>query len=143
MAIDRAEWMAILARIPHDTLRDAFASWSAQYPCKDLVGPDVGTIQLKTTSPLDRTPFYAGDATVTKSVVVVSGLKGYALVLGSDRTRARMAAFFDALMQMPQLRDRLEIELLRPAAGVFEAGRQRRRADAQETSVRFFTAAGA
>lgn len=141
MAFDRPEWMAILARAPLDVMVEAFDAWTQRLTYAVLTSPETGTIRLKSNSPADNTPFFAGDATVTKCVVGVGAMKGYALVLGSDAARARMAAYFDALLQMPEHHEQVSASFLGPAKAAIEEGIRQRRRMAEATSVKFHVSA--
>lgn len=141
MEAERRDWMGVLARAPIDLLRQAFAERRENHVARAHVGPEVCLLQLRVKAPATGTPFHLGEATVTRCVVSVCGRRGYAVVLGNDPERSELAAFFDGLLQDPDLRDRLRADVLQPAAAAIDETRRRKADEARATAAHFFTAA--
>lgn len=64
---------------------------------------------------------------------------GVAYVQGRNARHARQAALLDALMQLPQWRQRLRDDVLEPLERARGERRARRAAQAAATKVEFFT----
>jgi alpha-D-ribose 1-methylphosphonate 5-triphosphate synthase subunit PhnG len=77
--------------------------------------------------------------TVSRCILKLDGVMGYAMVMGSDRRHAKLAALFDAMLQMPdfglELRENLIAELRR----MRKERRDQEARDVRSSKVEFFT----
>lgn len=67
-------------------------------PCKVITHPAPGMVMIKQVDPLEKDPFYLGEAFVTQCEVEIEGNLGYSCVLGNDTERALYGAIIDAVM---------------------------------------------
>ena len=66
--------------------------------CKVIKSPAPGMIMLKEVDPLEKTPFYLGEAFVTECEVQVDSGLGYSCVLGENIERALYGGIIDAVI---------------------------------------------
>lgn len=145
--MERREWMAVLSRAPADEMKAALdaALDGAPWPAFEwLRAPDIGLAMVRARVGGTGDPFNFGEVTVTRATLRVrlgdgTAPVGVALQMGRDKERATLAALADALLQVPELGDRLQTHLLAPLAARIAARRAGRLARAARTRVEFFT----
>lgn len=124
-------------------LRELEGFWSglaAKPEVEILRGPETGLVMVRGRIGGGGAPFNLGEVTVSRaSVRLVCGAVGHSYSLGTDRTKARLAAVVDALWQRPDMRSAIEEELLAPIERRFNAEDRRRREETAATRVDFFT----
>ena len=135
----RQDWMGLLARAWPEELE---ACWRAcgQDPAFEWIRPpEIGTAMLRGRAGAVGAPFNLGEMTVTRCALVLEcGTEGHAHVQGRDKSKARIAALCDALMQTPAA-ETMHGDVLAPLAQS-EAARRRARAErAAATRVEFLT----
>ena len=143
----RRAWMAVLAHTPRAELEAALsqALEGASPPEFDwLRPPETGLAMVRGRIGGSGDAFNLGEATVTRATLRLRNATGAAPVgvachLGRDRRRAELAAFADALLQLPEQHARLHDQLIEPLAAQLAAQRAARRHDAASTRVEFFT----
>ncbi|MFM0627353.1 phosphonate C-P lyase system protein PhnG [Paraburkholderia xenovorans] len=144
----RRAWMAVLARTPRADLEAALerALRDIPTPAYDwLRPPEIGLAMVRGRVGGSGDPFNLGEATVTRATLRLRGsgdaaaAVGVACHLGRDRRRAELAAFADALLQMPEHHAVLHKQLIEPFATQQAAKRAGRQQDAAATRVEFFT----
>lgn len=132
----RQQWLAALAHAPRELLEyHALALDAAAFTL--LRAPEIGLTMVRARIGNQGDRFNVGDATVTRCVVrhrdaggqVAAGV-GY--VLGRDEARAEWIARLDALLQQPDLHDRLMRDVIVPLR---EATARRRAAEAARTAA--------
>ena len=67
-------------------------------PVKVLKAPAPGMVMVRHVDPLERTPYYLGEAYVTECEIEVDGVLGYGCCLGNEEERALCGALVDAVM---------------------------------------------
>lgn len=149
-AIDRAAWMALLARSPLALLETALQA-SAQVPVQWLRKPETGLMMVQGRAGGAGERFNAGEITVTRCVLrwtnpdhpssPAPSQVGVAYVLGRSHRHAQLAALADALLQDPQTTEAWATALLEPIRNYIDQRRQQQHAAAQSTRVDFFTVA--
>jgi alpha-D-ribose 1-methylphosphonate 5-triphosphate synthase subunit PhnG len=72
-------------------------------------------------------------------VQVMDRIQGYAMVPGSDSDHARLAALFDALLQIPAFHDPLMTTLIKTLETKACQKRQALAREISDTTVEFFT----
>jgi alpha-D-ribose 1-methylphosphonate 5-triphosphate synthase subunit PhnG len=88
----------------------------------------------------DGAPFNLGEATVSRAAVrLATGEIGYGYALGRDRTKARMIALCDALLQSDQFAGALEAKVLAPLCAAITSRRKAKAAQTAATRVDFYT----
>ena len=143
----RRAWMAVLAHTPRAELEAALSQVleGVSPPEFDwLRPPETGLAMVRGRIGGSGDAFNLGEATVTRATLRLRNAAGAAPVgvachLGRDRRRAELAAFADALLQLPEQHARLHDQLIEPLAAQLAAQRAARQHDAASTRVEFFT----
>lgn len=139
----RQDWLAVLAHAARERLA-AQAGLLDGLDFQTLRAAETGLTMVRARVGNQGDRFNLGEATLTRCVLRHTGREGQVsvgvgYVLGRDEARARWVAGFDALLQQPAWRDRLQRELIEPLRADTAA---RRAAEARRTAasrVRFFT----
>src|SRR6202043_2579612 len=91
-----ASWLDALALPDHEILRE----------------PENGLVMVRGRIGGDGAPFNLGEATVTRAAVRLAGGEvGFGYTLGRDRSKARMMALCDALVQSNEFSDAVEAKV--------------------------------
>jgi alpha-D-ribose 1-methylphosphonate 5-triphosphate synthase subunit PhnG len=143
----RREWMAILARTPRASMKDALdvALEGAPLPAFDwLRAPDIGLAMVRGRVGGTGDAFNLGEVTVTRATLrlrVADGRApvGMAVHMGRDKERATLAALVDALLQSPGFEARMHEHVVTPLAARIAGARAQKQARAAATKVEFFT----
>jgi alpha-D-ribose 1-methylphosphonate 5-triphosphate synthase subunit PhnG len=149
-AATRREWLAILARTPRASMKDALdtALNGAPPPEFDwLRAPDIGLAMVRGRVGGSGDAFNLGEVTVTRATLRLRAREGRAVVpavgiavhMGRDKERATLAALADALLQTPAFEARMHEYLLAPLAARIAENRAQKQARAAGTKVEFFT----
>jgi alpha-D-ribose 1-methylphosphonate 5-triphosphate synthase subunit PhnG len=136
----RQEWMSALALAPETRLREAWESLSAKPQYKIVRGPETGLVMVRGRAGNSGERFNLGEMTVTRCTVNVGdGIMGHAFITGLSHEHARLAAVFDALLQLPERGDVLRRTLIGPLQKERQRHLARRRNEVQPSRVDFFT----
>jgi alpha-D-ribose 1-methylphosphonate 5-triphosphate synthase subunit PhnG len=135
----RKRAMEALARATRAELAQAFEAMPQRPQIEDVRGPEVGLVMVRGRIGGAGAPFNLGETTVARSTVrLASGTVGHGHVMGTDKTRARLCATFDALWQDQDTRASVEGFVARlESREADEDGKAAREAAA--TRVEFFT----
>jgi len=141
----RPEWMALLARAPHNLL-DAAVPQSHRAAPQWLRQPETGLMMVQGRAGGTGERFNLGEVTVTRCALRLAGAGanapvGVAYVLGRNHRQAQLAAMADSLLQDPAHREGLEEKLLTPVREHLQQQRAVRHDRAQTTKVDFLTVA--
>jgi alpha-D-ribose 1-methylphosphonate 5-triphosphate synthase subunit PhnG len=141
----RQEWMALLARAPQTLLDDALTGHAAVQP-HWLRRPETGLMMVQGRAGGTGERFNLGEVTVTRCALRLGESSsqapvGVAYVLGRNHRQAHLAALADALLQDPNQRPDLEVNLLAPVRQHLARQQAERQARAQTTKVDFLTVA--
>lgn len=99
----RQEWMKALALADGARLQQAWEALPAPPEYRIVRGPETGLVMVRGRAGNTGRRFNLGEMTVTRcSVALESGVMGHAWIAGMRPEHARLAALFDALMQMPE-----------------------------------------
>lgn len=79
-----------------EKLRDIAEKIVALFPCRVISHPSPGMVMVRHLDPIEKTPFYLGEAFVTQCEVELDGNLGYGCVLGNEPERAVYGAIIDA-----------------------------------------------
>ena len=131
--------MAVLARAPGSEM--ALLSDGLLPRWERLRGPEAGLIMVQGRAGGAGQAFNAGEATVVRCKVQVSGLVGHAYRLGRDLHAAELAAVIDAALQDPARHDALPEAVIAPLAEAQGTARAETARRAAATQVQFFTMA--
>ncbi|ACU88931.1 phosphonate C-P lyase system protein PhnG [Desulfomicrobium baculatum] len=136
----RQEWMAALALAPEARLRDAWNGLDAQPQYKIVRGPETGLVMVRARTGNTGERFNLGEMSVTRCTVALDqGVMGHAFIGGLCHERARLAAVFDALLQLPERCEELRRTLISPLRQERQAHLARRRDEVRPSRVDFFT----
>ena len=142
----RAQWMALLARVPVDLLASALAADEGR-EMRMLRAPETGLVMVQGRAGGTGQKFNVGEVTVTRCTLRLNPeaggtpLVGVAYVMGRSHRQARLAALADALLQDPVRHADLQRTLLLPGEQWLAERRAIRHAAAQSSRVEFFTVA--
>ena len=132
--------MSVLAKADWDSLE---ALWRRERPKPDyemLRAPDTGLVMLRGRMGGSGAPFNLGEATVTRCSVRLRGnIYGHAYVMGRNGAHAEVAAIYDALLQVPEHRDRIRAEVLAPLMQDQAERKRQTVSKSAATKVDFFT----
>jgi alpha-D-ribose 1-methylphosphonate 5-triphosphate synthase subunit PhnG len=132
--------MQLLAEAEAQDLHSAFDRLDPKVPSTFLIKPETGMVMVQGKTDGTGTPFCIGEMTVTRCMVqVMDQVQGYAMVPGSDPDHARLAALFDALLQVPAFHDSLMTTLIQTLETKADQRRQALARDVADTTVEFFT----
>ena len=128
--------MGVMARASRAQLSRLWQQLGNAFQPVQLLEPETGMVRLTTKAGQTDVHFQFGEASCTRCVVELNGLKGYAVQLGSDGEKAYYAACLDALFQYDSQR-------LSTSLADLAAEQDERRAEkaiiAEATKVRFYT----
>lgn len=144
-ALQRADWMALLARAPVGLLESGLRG-QATRPSHWLRSPETGLMMVQGRAGGTGERFNLGEVTVTRCALRVEAdgapvSVGVAYVLGRSRRHAELAALADALLQDVAQQPALDAAVLEPIRTHLKSARQQRQERAASTRVDFFTVA--
>ena len=138
----RQRWMGILARAEDGALETAWAGIAGKPGYRFLRPPETGLVMVRGRMGGSGNAFNMGEMSATRCAVQLEGgAVGIAWVAGRSARHAELAAAFDALLQQPERRDRLEQTVIAPLEAAERARREEDRANAASSRVEFFTMA--
>lgn len=138
----RSRWMSALAKAPAADLKRAWRELADKPDYQLLRRPEVGLVMVRGRAGGTGQRFNLGEMTVTRGAVrLADGAVGHAYIAGRDARKAELAAVFDALLQQPDRRRRLEAGLIAPLIRAQEQARLAQSRKAAATKVEFFTLA--
>ncbi len=145
--LQRAQWMALLARAPLGLLESALQDDSCR-PARWLRAPETGLMMVQGRAGGTGERFHLGEVTVTRCALRVDAdaqtadaTVGVAYVLGRSHRQVHLAALADALLQDPARQPVLDAQLLQPIRSHLRSAQAHRQARAASTKVDFFTVA--
>ena len=107
---------------------------------ENLREPENGLVMVRGRVGGDGAAFNLGEATVSRAAVRLStGEVGFGYTLGRDRHKAQMIALCDAMVQLAEFAEIVEINVIEPLRAAVIAERNRRAAEAAATRVDFYT----
>ena len=140
-ALERKDWMGLLARAPAARLRALWSDLDAGGEVTWLRPPEVGAVMVRGRAGATGAPFNLGEMTVTRCALQLPcGTVGHGYVQGRDKAKAEVAARVDALMQT-EAAARVRAALLDPLGDEMQAAAGARAEKAAATKVEFFTMA--
>ena len=138
----RQRWLSLLAKAPATRLE---ALWNGLGPVPSysmLRRPEIGLVMVQGRISGSGAPFCAGEMTVTRAAVRLTGGQiGIGYVGGRKPRQAEIVAAIDALGHLPEWHDTIETRIVAPLADEAEARRRLVAAKAAATKVDFFTVA--
>ena len=136
----RREAMALLAASSAAEIANHLDAIGPLPPHEDVRSGENGMVMVRGRIGGDGAPFNLGEATVSRAAVrLATGEIGYGYVLGRDRTKARLIAVCDALVQCERHYPTLEQRVLAPIRARLTAVRELDAERVAATKVEFFT----
>lgn len=142
---ERSQTMGLLAWSPLDQLESRLNNLkklSPVLPEYDVIrGPEVGLMMVRGRIGGSGGAFNLGEMTVTRASVSLKGeaVVGHAYLKGRDRSKSVLAAYLDALLQVPQWAGPVREQVLEPLLEARTAARAARARKVATTKVDFFT----
>ena len=135
----RQHWMAVLSRASVADLNALVSKAGSLPPYQLLKAPLTGTIMIEARAGGTGQRFNAGEATMTRCVVLLeTGQMGFSYALGRDTEKAEKAAVIEALLQQDTSDGAWRIGIRELASRQAEAKHLSSR-KAATTKVDFFT----
>lgn len=135
----RQEWISLLGSADPAWL-EARKKTLALDPTPDyMVPPETGMIMMQARQDGAGSRFNLGEVTVSRCILKLDEIMGYAMVMGSDLRHAELAALFDALLQTPDPGPELQETLLPQLRRMREERRNKEAREARTSKVEFFT----
>lgn len=136
----RAAWMRVLSLASPAALEGAFTALG-NLPAHQMLRPaQTGMTMVRARSGGTGARFNLGEMTVTRCAVTLGdGVVGVAYVQGRSLRHAEQAAVADALLQLPDWHDTVQVQLIQPLARAHADRAQRQAQVAAQTKVEFFT----
>ena len=136
---ERQRAMGLLAKASRAELQAAFEALGDKPAAQPVRGPETGLVMVRGRIGGGGAPFNLGEATVTRaSIRLEDGTVGHGQALGTDGAKARLAAIFDALFQLPARKATVTVLLDTIAARIAGEDAETARQTAA-TRVDFFT----
>ncbi|MDX3929577.1 MAG: phosphonate C-P lyase system protein PhnG [Shinella sp.] len=129
----------MLAKATRAELQAAWEGLPEKPEVAPVRGPETGLVMVRGRMGGGGAPFNLGEATVSRaSVRLADGTVGHGQSLGTDGEKARLAAIFDALFQVPDRSEPVRRLVAAVAARLADEDARRNRQTAA-TRVDFFT----
>ncbi|WP_312996812.1 phosphonate C-P lyase system protein PhnG [Leclercia sp.] len=136
----RQHWMAVLAHSQPAALTARMSALSLTPAYERIRAPETGLVQIQARMGGTGARYFAGDATLTRTVVrLASGTLGYSYLLGRNKTHAEQCAVIDALLQEAPHFQTLMETLIAPLEADRAARLAARQAEINTSRVDFFT----
>jgi len=136
----RQRWMSVLAQAAPREVEQCWQALEERPAYRILRGPEIGSVMVRARAGGTGGRFSLGEMTVTRcSVALDDGRVGHAYVQGRSTPHAERAAVFDAMLQDPAQRPRLEATTIGPLEERRESARRRTAERVSATKVQFFT----
>jgi len=138
----RQRWLSILAKAPADRLEALWLALGRTPTYTLLRRPEIGLTMVQGRISGSGAPFAAGEMTVTRAAVrLTGGQLGIGYVGGRRPRQAELVAALDAMGQTAEWQQKIEDEIVAPLAAEADARRRLRASKAAATKVDFFTVA--
>lgn len=140
----RARWMAVLSQATLTQLELCLSALEDMPAYHFLRSPEIGLAMVRGRAAGTGAPFNLGEMTITRCVVQFPGpdgdaIAGFGYVAGRSRRHAELAAVCDALLQHPDWRDRVRVQVIEPLVAAAEQQATEVAAQVEATKVNFFT----
>src|ERR1700704_5169138 len=132
----QAQRKAAMAVLAHSEAAEILGRLDAiELPAhENLREPENGLVMVRGRVGGDGAAFNLGEATVSRAAVrLATGEVGFGYALGRDRTKARMIALCDALIQTSDHTDTVESQVLAPLRAAMISKRNRKAAETAAT----------
>jgi alpha-D-ribose 1-methylphosphonate 5-triphosphate synthase subunit PhnG len=140
LRVRRRAAMAVLAEASSAEIARGLEAVGSLPAHDELRAPESGLVMLRGRIGGDGAPFNVGEATVSRAVVrLASGEVGFGYVLGRDRSKARLIALCDALVQTSAYAAAVDESVVAPIQARLDVAREAEARRVAATKVDFFT----
>ncbi len=138
----RRAWLGLLARAERQELEAFWQKLEPKPEFEMLRAPEIGLVMARGRTGGTGRQFNFGEVAVARcSIRLDGGWIGHGYTRGRDRSKARLIAILDAMLQAPEWHQDIADELLQPLRQRLQEERTRRAEEAAATKVDFFTLA--
>ncbi len=121
-------------------LREAWEGLASAPEYRVIRGPETGLVMVRARAGNTGRRFNLGEMTVTRCTVgLTGGIMGHAWIAGIRPEHAKLAALFDALMQIPHRSEEIGVTLIEPLLRDRSEHLARRTGEVWPSKVDFFT----
>lgn len=137
----RQEWISLLGSADPEWLQEQKDALDPELDLEPdyMVRPETGMIMMQARQDGEGPRFNLGEVTVTRCILKLDQVMGYAMIMGSDLRHAELAALFDALLQMPEPGTALQKKLVPKLRRMKESAQDREADEVRTSKVEFFT----
>jgi alpha-D-ribose 1-methylphosphonate 5-triphosphate synthase subunit PhnG len=135
----RKEWITLLGSADPDWLEQQKTALGLNPTPDFMVRPETGMIMMQARQDGAGPRFNLGEVTVSRCILKLDGVMGYAMVMGADLRHAELAALFDAMLQMPEPGHKLWADIIPALRQRQKESRDKAARDARSSKVEFFT----
>nr|WP_320193242.1 phosphonate C-P lyase system protein PhnG [uncultured Desulfobacter sp.] len=135
----RKEWIGLLGSADPHWLEQQKESLGLDLTADVMVQPETGMIMMQARQDGAGPRFNLGEVTVSRCILKLDGVMGYAMVMGCNLQHAKLAALFDAMFQMPNTGDSLRKNLVPELRRMKKERRDKEAWDVRSSKVEFFT----
>lgn len=142
---ERKLWMATLAKAPLSDLEARVQALGVLPQYSFLRPPEIGLTMLRGRAGGTGQVFNLGEMTITRCVVQIenqqenSSVTGFGYVAGRSLRHAELAALCDALMQLPDWCNRVQVEVIESIQTILDQQKEAQKRQTAATKVNFFT----
>ncbi|MCG8549776.1 MAG: phosphonate C-P lyase system protein PhnG [Desulfobacterales bacterium] len=135
----RKEWIGLLGSADPQWLEQQKERLGLNLTPDFMVRPETGMIMMQARQDGAGPRFNLGEVTVSRCILKLDGVIGYAMVMGSNLRHAKLAALFDAMFQMPDSGSDLRKNLVPELRRRQKERRDNEARDVRSSKVEFFT----
>lgn len=135
----RKEWIGLLGSADPQWLEQQKKRLGVDPTPDFMVRPETGMIMMQARQDGAGPRFNLGEVTVSRCILKLDGVMGYAMVMGSNLRHAKLAALFDAMLQMPDSGSGLRESLVPELRRLQKERRDKEARDVRSSKVEFFT----
>ena len=137
---ERQRRMSVLARASYKDMLTLWNENPIELEYSVIREPEIGMVQIRGKMGNVGDRFNVGDATITRaSVLLETGEIGHCYMLGRNIKQALLASRIDAVMQVKEYKDILNIQIIYPLEDIYKTIKQKQKKEVQTSKVDFFT----
>nr|WP_321395969.1 phosphonate C-P lyase system protein PhnG [uncultured Desulfobacter sp.] len=135
----RKEWISLLGSADPVWLEQQKKRLEVTPVPEFMVRPETGMVMMQARQDGAGPRFNLGEVTVSRCILKINEIMGYAMVMGADLRHAELAALFDAMLQMPGAGHKLWESIVPALRRKQKESRDKAARDAHSSKVEFFT----
>ena len=136
---ERQIWMAILAKSSVDKIEKQIETLGKLPPYSFLRQPEIGLTMVRGRAGGTGQVFNLGEMTVTRCVVKIGEVTGFAYVGGRSKRHAELAAVCDGLLQQQEWQEIVNTQVIQPLEKIIQQKQDQQQRQTEATKVEFFT----